>query len=90
MAYTFDKATATQVIGRVVGDRQEHVTIAVKPVSMNTGTLLAVRNDGQQYVVWACTRHNNGVDVYGAHYYDAWAYGGAYGAFLAASKQMEA
>jgi hypothetical protein len=88
--YTFDKATANQVIGCLVGEKLDHIAIAVKPTNTNSGTLLAVRRDGQQYVVWSVTKHVRGVDVYGGHYYDAWAYGGSHGAFIAASKQMEA
>lgn len=87
--YTFDRATATSIVGAIIGEQGNHIAVAVKPRDAHSGTLLAVRRDGEQYAVWSYVAHSAGVDAYGGHYFDSWAYGGAFEAFTMAAKELE-
>jgi hypothetical protein len=72
VSYTFDRATPEQITGRRVGDMNDHIVVAVAPDESNPkrGYLLAVRDDGRQYVVWSYTWNlaENGIEVWSGSY----------------------
>jgi hypothetical protein len=98
--HTLDNATQAQIVGRLVGDLGEHVAVAVVPDTVQnnragsalTGHLLAVRQDGAQYAVWAYSAYPGpgisgarDVNVYWGTYFDVFHYPSAYDAFQAAN-----
>jgi hypothetical protein len=86
MTYTLDRATPTAIVGQLVGDAKSAFIAVVTAYPF----LLAVRPDGQEYAVWAYDTDNDDtrVSVYGGHYFNAANYGGVYGAFLAAARDL--
>lgn len=82
---TFQPVTPSHLIGRLIGDIREHVVITVKG-----DKLLAVRMDGQQYVVWTWGNQGGYINVFWGHYYDVGRpYPDAHAAFTAALTDLE-
>lgn len=86
MTTAFQPATRGRVIGRVVGEQAEHITVA-----MLGSHLVAVRDDGEQYAVWTWgVAPDDTIYVQWGHYYDTAHYPDAYTAFQVALAKMAA
>lgn len=73
MTHTFETANADRIVGRVLGETGAHVAVAFEHTSgLMQGTVLAVRRDGSQYVVWTVLPGpDRTVIVTGGRYFDA-------------------
>jgi hypothetical protein len=90
--YVPDKATPQGIIGRAVGDLNDHIAVAVVPneADPKTGYLLAVRPDGEQYVTWAYgwNMAEDGVNVWSGNYFLTGHYDSPFDAFEAARANL--
>lgn len=92
MSYTVGSADHTQIVGRMLRTG-EHVAVAAESRGDGSGTVLAVRTDGRQYVVWTFyAGEGSEILLTWGHYFDAANYRdadrfgwGHHGAYLAAS-----
>lgn len=87
MSYTFDVADHQQIVGRVLPTPDHHIAVASMNRGDGIGYVLAVRPDGNQYVVWTWFAvEDNRISLAWDYYFDAANYrDGHSGAFAAAS-----
>lgn len=68
--FTFESATRNRIIGRLVGDQRRHIAVALKTSPAGDAYVLAVRDDGKEYVTWATGDDKlGGVFTYWGHYF---------------------